>query len=88
MEDLPTSRKERVIARILETKFHTKPTTESGLEFKLNPIMRDLIINRQAIKKKRNKRQKKETVAETDKIVGENPPTWLATLKEEIAKLK
>jgi hypothetical protein len=46
MEDLPTSRKEREIARILATKFHTEPATDSGLEVKLNPIMRDLIINR------------------------------------------
>jgi hypothetical protein len=45
MADLPTSRKERVIACILETKFHTEPATESRLEVKLNPIMRDIIIN-------------------------------------------
>jgi hypothetical protein len=88
MEDLPTSRKERVIVHILATKFHTEPATDSGLEVKLNPIMRDLVINRRAVKKKRSKRQKKETVAETTESVGENQPTWLDTLKEEIAKLK
>jgi hypothetical protein len=88
MEDLPTSRKEREIARILETKFHTEPATESGLEVKLNPIMRDLIINRRVVKKKWSKRQKKETIAEMVESVGENQLTWLDTLKEEIAKLK
>jgi hypothetical protein len=56
MADLPTSKKERVIARILVTKFHTKPSTDSELEVRLNPIMRDLFINRRAIKKKRSKR--------------------------------
>ena len=47
---LPMSNKERVIARILMTKFHTEPTTESGLEVRLNPIMRDLVINKRAEK--------------------------------------
>jgi hypothetical protein len=88
MADLPTSKKERVIARILATKFHTEPATDSGLEVRLNPIMRDLIINRRAVKKKQSKRQKKETIAETAESVGENQPVWLDTLKEEIAKLK
>jgi hypothetical protein len=86
--DLPTSRKEREIARILETKFHTEPATDSGLEVKLNPIMKDLIINRRVVKKKQTKRQKKEIIAETAESVGENQPVWLDTLKEEIAKLK
>ena len=45
MVDLSTSKKERVVAHILMTKFHTEPTIDSKLEFKLNPIMRDLIIN-------------------------------------------
>jgi hypothetical protein len=31
MAHLPTSRKERVIARILETKFHIELATNSGL---------------------------------------------------------
>jgi hypothetical protein len=52
MEDLPMSRKERVIVHILATKFHTEPTTKSGLEVKLNPIMRDLVINMRDAKKK------------------------------------
>ena len=55
MEDLPTSKKERVMARILVTKFHIEPAIDSGLEVRLNPIMRDQVINRQAIKKKQSK---------------------------------
>ena len=46
MADLPTSRKEREIAHILVTKFHTQLATDSGLEVKINPFMRDLVINR------------------------------------------
>jgi hypothetical protein len=88
IEDLPMSKKERVIARILATKFHREPAIDSGLEVRLNTIMRDLIINRQAAKKKQRKRQKKETIDETTESVGENQPVWLDTLKEEIAKLK
>jgi hypothetical protein len=72
MADLPASKKERVIARILATKFHTEPTTDSTLEVRLNPIMRDLVINRRAIKKKRRKRKKKETIAEMTESVKEN----------------
>jgi hypothetical protein len=88
MADLPTSKKERVIVHILATKFHTEPATDSKLEVRLNPIMRDVVINRRVVKKKRSKRQKKETIAETVESVGENQPVWLDTLKEEIAKLK
>jgi hypothetical protein len=88
MADLPTSRKERVIARILATKFHTEPATDSGLEVKLNPIMRDLIINRPAVKKKQSKRQRTENMPETAESIGENQPAWLVTLKKEIAELK
>jgi hypothetical protein len=88
MVDFPTSKKEKVIAHILATKFHTEPVTDSKLEVRLNPIMRDLVINRRAVKKKWSKRQKKETIAETTESVGENQPVWLDTLKEEIAKLK
>jgi hypothetical protein len=32
--------------------------------------MRDLIINRKAVKEKQSKRQKKETIAEMDESVG------------------
>ena len=88
MADLPTSKKERVIVLILTTKFHTEPATDSKLEVGLNPIMRDLVINRRVVKKKQSKRQKKETIDEMDESVGEDQPVWLDTLNEEIAKLK
>jgi len=88
MVDLPTSKKERVIAHILATKFHTEPTIDSIWEVRLNPIIRDLVINMWVVKKKWSKRQKKETIAETTESVGENQPAWLDTLKEEIAELK
>ena len=39
------SKKEKSIARILATKFHTDPATEPKSKVRLNPIMRDLIIN-------------------------------------------
>jgi hypothetical protein len=55
MAGLSTSKKERAIARILATKFHMEPATDPELEVRLNPIMRDLIINRQAVKKKQSK---------------------------------
>jgi hypothetical protein len=88
MAGLPTSNKEREIACILATKFHTEPSTDSELKVRINPITRDLIINRRVVKKKRSKRQKTETIAETAESIGENQPVWLDTLKEEIAKLK
>jgi hypothetical protein len=42
------NKKERLVARILETKFHTDPATrqEVDKEVGLNPIIRDLIIKR------------------------------------------
>jgi hypothetical protein len=55
MVDLPTSKKERVIVHILATKFQTKPVVDSKLEVGLNPIMRDLVINKCMVKKKRIK---------------------------------
>jgi hypothetical protein len=55
MAGLSTSKKEREIARILATKFHKEPVIDLGLEVRLNPIMKDLIINRPAVKKKRSK---------------------------------
>jgi hypothetical protein len=42
---LPTSSKEREIACILATKFHIEPVIDSGLEVRLNPIIKDLVIN-------------------------------------------
>jgi hypothetical protein len=58
MAILSTSKKERAVARILATKFHTEPATDPGSEVRLNPIMRDLIINRPVVKKKWSKQQK------------------------------
>jgi hypothetical protein len=72
MVDLATSKEDRVIVHIIATKFHIEPATDSKLEVRLNPIMRDLVINRGAIKKKWSKRQKKETIAKTTKSVGED----------------
>ena len=47
MTNLSVKKKEKLVARILATKFHTKPTEEPGSdkEVRLNPIMKDLIIN-------------------------------------------
>jgi hypothetical protein len=47
MTNSSTKKKEKLVAQILATKFHTKPVDEpwSGGEIKLNPIMKDLIIN-------------------------------------------
>jgi hypothetical protein len=55
MLNFPTSTKEKVVTQILVTKFHTVPITDLGLEIRLNPIMRDLVIKRPAAKKKRIK---------------------------------
>ena len=52
MASLSTSKKEKEIARILATKFHMEPAIDPGLEDRLNPIMKDLIINRPAMKNK------------------------------------
>jgi hypothetical protein len=95
MASLSMSKKERMIAQILATKFHIDPAKEPKSRVRLNPIMRDLIINRhadelckRAVKKKRRKRQKTEIRAETVESVEENQLVWLRTLKEEITKLK
>ena len=47
MANSSVNTKERLVAQILATKFHTNPTTEpeTDKEIRLNPIMRDLIIN-------------------------------------------
>jgi hypothetical protein len=55
MLNFPASMKEKVVAQILVTKFHIVPVTDSRLEIRLNPIMRDLVINRPTAKKKRIK---------------------------------
>ena len=88
MAGLSISKKEREIARILATKFHTEPVMDPGFEVRLNSIMKDLIINRPAVKKKRSKWQKTKNMAEMAEIIGENQPVWLVTLKEEIVEMK
>jgi hypothetical protein len=88
MAGLSTGKMEREIARILATKFHMEPAIDPGLEVRLNPIMKDLIINRPAVKKKWSKRHKTENMVETAESIGENQPAWLVSLKKEIAKLK
>jgi hypothetical protein len=47
MTNLSTKKKEKLVAQILAKKFYTKPSGEPGAneEVKLNPIMKDLIIN-------------------------------------------
>ena len=69
MLNFPVSTKEKVVVQILMTKFHIVPVTDSRLEIRLNPIMRDLVINRPAAKKKRSKRQKKEPIAKRLKVL-------------------
>jgi hypothetical protein len=45
--NLSLKKKEKLVARILATKFHTESVEESEMdkEVRLNPIMKDLIIN-------------------------------------------
>ena len=52
MLNFPASMKEKVVSQRLATKFHIVPVSDSRLERRLNPIMRDLVINRPAMKKK------------------------------------
>ena len=59
----------------------------SGEENRLNPIMKDLIINGYAgkhhartVKRKRSKRQKTAVKTEAVESVRENQPAWLDTL--------
>jgi hypothetical protein len=90
MLDFPRNKEERVLVNILETKFHTDLAIDLQLEAKLNPTIKDLVINMPSAKKKRSKRQKKEeSTAEAAESVGENQPVWLDSfLKAEITKLK
>jgi hypothetical protein len=60
MLDFPVNKEERVLAHILATKLHTDLAIDSQLEVRLNPTMKDLVINRIGAKKKRIKWQKKE----------------------------
>jgi hypothetical protein len=95
--NLSLKKKEKLVAQILATQFHTKsfedPKTDK--EVRLNPIMKDLIINgytdehhRQAVKRKWSKRHKTKIKAKMIESVGENQPALFDTLKEEIANLK
>jgi hypothetical protein len=95
MAILSTNQKERSIAQILATKFHTDPATEPESEVRLNIFMRDPIINghmdglyKRAVKKRQSKRQKAEIRTETAESVRENQPVLLTTLREEITKLE
>jgi hypothetical protein len=73
-QDLPTSSKEWAIACILATNFHTEPVIDSRFEVGINPILKDLVINRRVVKTKRTKRQKREVIVEATESVGENQP--------------
>ena len=90
MLGFPANKEERVLAHILATKFHTEPTIDSRLEVRINPTMKDLVINRPNTKKKMSKRHKKEeSTVEAVESVGENQPVWLdSSLKVNITKLK
>jgi hypothetical protein len=97
MTGLSSKKRERHVVQLLTTKFRAKSVDEpgSGEEIRLNPIMKDLIINgyadghyMQAGERKRKKRRKEEVKAGTVKGTEEDQPSWLDTLKEEIEKLK
>jgi hypothetical protein len=71
------SKNERWVLHMLATKFHTKLETEIESGVKLNPVMRDLVINEHidntfhpATKKKRSKRRKSEAKIEMIESVG------------------
>jgi hypothetical protein len=88
------SKNERWVLQMLETKFHTEPKTETDSGVKLNPIMKDLVINEHAdntyhpaAKKKRRKRRKSKAKTEMVESIGENFDWW-STLEEEIAKMR
>ena len=94
MTKLSIKKKERHVVQLLETKFLTKTADEpgSGEEIRLNPIMKDFIINGYADgyymktgKSKRNKQHKKETKAGMIEGTEETQPGWIDTLNEEIA---
>jgi hypothetical protein len=88
------SKNERWVLQILTTKFHTEPETKTESRVKLNPVMRDLVINEHAnntyhpaAKKKRSKGRGTEAKTEMIESVGENLDWW-STLEEEIAKMR
>jgi len=82
------------VLQILATKFHTELETKTESGVKLNPVMRDLVINEHAdntchpaANKKRSKRRRTKAKTEMIESVGENLEWW-STLEEEIAKLR
>jgi len=90
----PISKKERCLLQMLVTKFHTKPETKIESGVKLNPVMRDLVINEHAdntchpaIKNKRSRRWRRENKTQMIESVGENIDWWSA-LEDEITKLR
>jgi hypothetical protein len=92
--DRSISNNERWVLQMLETKFHTEPETEIESGVKLNPVMRDLIINEHTentchptTKKKSNKRRKSKAKTKMIESV-EEFFYWWSTLEEEIAKLR
>jgi hypothetical protein len=97
MKNSSLKKKEKLVVWILATKFHTNPTEEPKVdkEFRLNPIMKDLMINgyidehhTRAVKRKRRKRQKIEVKDEVVESIGESQPAWIDTLKQEITNRK
>jgi hypothetical protein len=78
MAGLSTGKMEREIACILETKFHTEPTIDPGLEVRINPIMKDLIINMPAVKKesRANDRRQKTWPKQLKALGRINQPGW------------
>jgi hypothetical protein len=97
MTNSSLKKREKLVGRILATKVYTKPSGEPGAdeEVILNPIMKDLIINRytgehhtRSSKRKWSKCQKTEVNAEVVESVGENQLAWCDMLKVEIAKMK
>jgi hypothetical protein len=97
MVNSSVNKKERLVAWILATKFHTNPATEpeTDKEVRLNPIIKYLIINgyadghyKREVKGKQRKRQKVGNRDEVIERIGENQPVWLRTLRQEITNLE
>jgi len=88
------SKNERWVLQILATKFHFEPKNKIESGVKLNPFMRDLVINENAdntchpaAKKKRRKRRRTKAKTEMIESIGENLDWW-STLEEEITKMR
>ena len=71
MLGFPANKEERVLTHLLATKFHTELVIDSRSEVRLNPTIKDLVINRPTAKKKgvsgirrRNLRLKRSKVLE------------------------